>query len=446
MRSQLLDSLITTDALADLFSDASVLQAMLDFEVALAHAQAQEGMIPAAAAAAIQEAAVAAEFDADAIARAARESATPSIPFVAALSERVRRIDLAAADAVHRGATSQDVSDSALVLLLTRARTIVAEDHTRLSSALVRLSDEHAHTIMLGRTLLQPAAPITFGLKAAGWFAAAERAWGRLRHAWDEACVLQFGGAAGTRAALGEHAPAVARRLAIRLHVPLVPPWHTDRDRLGAFVAACGLYTAALGKIARDTALLMQAEVGEIAEAGGDSSTMPQKRNPAGSVLAVAAATRAPGLVAAFLGGMLQEHERAAGGSQAEPATVVAIVQGAGAAAAAMARVFEGLTVRPDRMRTNLDATRGAALAERAVLLLATRLGKRQARAHVSDALARMTRDPRTLTELLGDIPDVRRVVSDTELFDLGRPEQYLGDAEAIRGELLGRRSGASLG
>jgi 3-carboxy-cis,cis-muconate cycloisomerase len=422
-----------------------VLQAMLDFEAALAHAGAAAGVIAESAAAAIERAAVAAGFDADAIARAARESGTPSIALVRALGDRVRRIDASSADAVHRGATSQDVSDSALVLLLARAQPILARDHARLAAALVRLSDAHAGSVMLGRTLLQPATPITFGLKAAGWYAAADRAWMRLRRAFEVACVLQFGGAAGTRAALGEHASRVARALADRLHLPLVPPWHTDRDRLGALVTACGLYTAAIGKMARDIALLMQSEVGEVTEPGGGSSTMPHKRNPAGSVIAVAAATRMPGLVAAFLGGMMQEHERAAGGSQAEPATVAAIVQGTGAAVASMAAVMEGLTVHPARMRANVEATRGAALAERALLLVSARLGKQDAQKHVADALARMDRDRRSLPDLLGDIPEVRRVVSAEELRDLGRPERYLGDAETIRLELLGRAVGLSL-
>jgi 3-carboxy-cis,cis-muconate cycloisomerase len=445
MSSRLLDSLVTTDALAGVFSDAAVLEAMLRFEAALARAQAECGMIPAAAAAAIEQAAAAADLDAEAIARAARASATPSIAMVAALADRARRIDPAAGDLVHRGATSQDVSDTALVLLLLRAQPILAHDHARLADALVRLSDEHAGTVMLGRTLLQPATPITFGLKAAGWYAAIDRSWSRVRRAFEVACVLQFGGAAGTRAALGGRATDVARALASRLHLPLVPPWHTDRDRLGALVTACALYTAAVGKAARDIALLMQAEVGEVSERGGGSSTMPNKHNPSSSIAAIAAATRMPGLAAAFLGGMIQEHERAAGGSQAEPATLAAIVQGTGAAVAALAGAVEGLSVDVDRMRANLDATRGGALAEHAVMLLSTRLGKREAQAHVARALERAHRERRRLADSLADVPAVRSVLSDDELRDLGRPESYLGDAEAIRSELLGRTAAAAL-
>ena len=189
---------------------------------------------------------------------------------------------------------------------------------------------------MLGRTLLQPAPPITFGLKVAGWVAALVRGWRRVDSSVDAAAVLQFGGASGTLAALGDRGPAVSRALAddLGLRNPEAP-WHTDRDRLAALVSACGVYTATLGKIARDISLLMQDEVGEVAERGGGSSTMPHKRNPAGCAVVLAASTRLPGLVAAFLTGMVQEHERGVGGWHAEWPTLAATVQTTGSALAA---------------------------------------------------------------------------------------------------------------
>ena len=439
MTARLIDALATTDALADVFSDTAVLQAMLDFEAALARAAADAGAIPAQAAAVIGEAARAADFDAAAIARAARASGTAAIPLVQALTERVRAVDAGSASFVHWAATSQDVTDSALLLLLRRARTLVAADHRRLATRLRELSAAHAATVMLGRTLLQPAPPITFGLKVAQWYAAAERAWARLEIAEDEAMVVQFGGATGTRAAAGAFGEEVGRRLAEALGLRPSPPWHTDRDRLGAVVAACGLYTAALGKIARDIALLMQAEIAEVAGPGGGSSSMPHKRNPSGCAIAIAAATRTPGLVAAFFGGMIQEHERSAGAGHAEWPTVADVVQTTGAAAAAMASVAEELTVDTARMRANLDATRGVVFAERAVSLLTRVLGKEEARRHVMRAVQRTRETGDAFPQTLASMPEVAGALPASDLEGISSPDAYLGDAEALRMQLLGQ-------
>jgi 3-carboxy-cis,cis-muconate cycloisomerase len=433
----LIDPLGTTDPLTEVFSDRSILQAMLDVEVALARGAAAAGAMPPEAAGAIAAAARAEDFDITAIARAARTSATPVIPLVAALTERVRTAAPRWARFVHYGVTSQDISDSALLVVLRRALALVAADHGRLAGRLRALSDAHAGAVMLGRTLLQPATPITFGLKTAGWYAAASRAWRRVAYARDDALVLQLGGASGTRAAFGPHAAAIASATARELGLAPAPPWHTDRDRLGALMAACGLYTAALGKVARDVTLLMQAEVAELTGAGGGSSTMPHKRNPAGAVVTLAAATRVPGLVAAFLTGMVQEHERAAGGSQAEWPTVAAIVQATGAAGAAMADTLDALVVDAARMRANLDATRGAVLAERAVMWLLPTLGRDAAQTLVAAALERSRQSGRTFAVCLGELPEAAAVLTAEELRDLDRPEAYLGEAERLRKELL---------
>ena len=355
MSARLLASLGTTEEFADLFSDSSVLEALLAFESALARAQACLGLIPQSAAAAISRAAVADGFDAAAIAREARQSATIALPLVNALAARVREIDEPSARFVHWGATSQDAIDTAIVLLLGRAQGILARDHARLAQSLRALSERHAGTVMLARTLLQPAPPITFGLKAAGWYGAVERSWKRLHGAFGEALLLQFGGVAGTLAAYGADGVALAGQVAKELRLPVSgAPWHTHRDRLAALAAHCGIYTGALGKIARDIALLMQQEVAEAAEPGGGSSAMPNKRNPSGCAIALAAANRTPGLVAAFLAGMVQEHERAVGGWQAEWQTLAGLVEATGSALAAVAGAIEGLTVYPDRMLANL--------------------------------------------------------------------------------------------
>ena len=431
----LLDCLATTDALASIFSDESVLTAMLEFESALARGGATAGLIPASAAHVISEVALRGGFNADAIASAARGPATPTIPLVQALRERVQTIDRESAAFVHSGATSQDVTDTALILLVKQARLPVAGDHARLDAALRGLSERHAATVMLGRTLLQPATPITFGLKVAGWTSAIASSWRRLNEAWTRAQVIQFGGAAGTLAALGEKGRRVVEETARELDLRAVPPWHTNRDRLGVLISACGLHVAALGKAARDIALLMQAEVGEAAERGGGSSSMPHKQNPSGCAIVLAAAARMPSLVAAYLTAMSQEHERSVGGSQAEWPIVASAIQATGAAVHAFTHVIEGLTVDTDRMRRNLEATGGTIYAERAAIRLAPSIGREQALRAVTDALAESRQEGVAFIQALRS--KVGSSVSAELLENVDRPEEYLGSAEALRIQLL---------
>jgi 3-carboxy-cis,cis-muconate cycloisomerase len=438
MSLRLLESLVTTEPLAEVFSDDAVIAAMLRFETALAQAESRIGVIPASAAAAIAAAAVPGSFDAAAMARAARTTGTIAIPLVDALITRVRAAEPAASAFVHCGATSQDVTDTALVLCLVRARAIVKADHQRLVASLRRLSDQHAATVMLGRTLLQPAPPITFGLKSAGWFAAISRAGARMLSDFDTAAVLQFGGASGTLAALGSHGLIVAAELARELELSDPgAPWHGQRDRLAALVASCGIYTGILAKIARDVALLMQHEVGEAAEPGGRSSTMPHKRNPAGCAVALAAATRLPALVAAFLAGMPQEHERGVGGWHAEAATVAEAVQATGAALAAVAGIAEALSVDPDRMKANIAATGGVVFAERAVMMLAPKLGREAAQRIVAKAIDAARSGGRQFAEALAADRQAAEAIGPTELSTLDSPEAYLGVAEELRRRLL---------
>ena len=292
---------------------------------------------------------------------------------------------------------------------------------------------------MLGRTLLQPAPPITFGLKAAGWVAALGRGWRRVDTAVDEAAVLQFGGASGTLAALGDRGLTVSRTLAddLGLRHPEAP-WHTHRDRLAAVVSACGIYTATLGKIARDLSLLMQDEVGEVAERGGGSSTMPHKRNPAACAVALAASARLPGLVAAFLTGMVQEHERGVGGWHAEWPTLAAAVQTTGAALAALADAAGELSVHPDRMRANITKTNGAIFAERVMMLIVPSVGKESALGLVNEALAQGRDTGKSFREALMAMPDVARLIPADVLATIDVPEDYLGAAEILRKQLLG--------
>lgn len=436
MSSHLIDSLATTTELADVFSDRSLLQAMLDFEIGLAQAEAAVGLIPRDAAAAIASSTIDG-LDAVEIGRSARSTGTVSIGFVTALATQVRSRDPKSADFVHFGATSQDVSDTAMALTLRRAVAILAAEHARLDGALRQLSDAHARTIMLGRTLLQPAPPITFGLKVAGWVAALSRGWQRVDAAAADAIALQFGGAAGTLAALGDRGPQVAPLLARHLGLPEAVPWHTQRDRLAAFVCASGVYVATLGKVARDVSLLMQHEVAEVAEPGGGSSTMPHKRNPAASAIVLAAANRTPGLVAAFLAGMVQEHERSTGGWHAEWPTVAHIVQATGSALAALADAASDLSVDVEQMRANIDRTSGTIFAERAMALLLAPLGKKKAEGFIAEALAQARKGSMTFGAALSAIPEVVRAIDSDVLRRIDVPEDYLGAAELFRTQLL---------
>ncbi len=439
---RLIESLATTEPLADLFSDESVLEAMLGFEVGLARAQGRLGVIPQAAAQAIHAAARPEAFVSRELAREMLRAGTPGIPLVKALTERVRALDPAAAGFVHWGATSQDLTDTALALLLKRAQPLLAADHSRLDVALRRLADQHRDTVMLGRTLLQPAPPITFGLKAAGWMAAIRRGWARLTEVFTDVLIVQFGGSSGTLAALGEQGIDVGRALAEELGLGYPDaPWHTQRDRLAALVSACGIQTGSLGKMARDIALLTQGEVGEAAEPGGagrgGSSTMPHKRNPIACAVTLAAAYRVPGLVASFLSAMVQEHERAVGGVQAELPTVAAVVQATGLAVASMAEAAETLAVDGARMRANIAATHGTIFAERAMMILGATLGRDVAHKILVEAAEKSIAEQRRLADVLGEMPEVSRHLAKDALRDLDSPEAYLGVAEAFRRRLI---------
>ena len=439
---RLIESSITTPKIAELFSDRSILEAMLAFEIGLARAEASLGVIPLPAARVIEKAASPQLYEANALAADSLRSATVSIPFVKALTEQVKQIDPAAAGFVHWGATSQDVADTAIILVLQKSRDILEADLTRVDRALSQLSERHAGTVMLGRTLLQAALPTTFGLKVAGWLGAIRRNHARLDAAFEESVILQFGGAAGTLASLGDQGVAVGKALAAELGVGYADaPWHTHRDRLAALMCALGVMAGSLGKMARDISLLSQNEIAEAAEptaeGRGGSSAMPHKQNPVGCTLALSAAYRVPGLVSTFLSSMVQEHERAIGGWQSEWATISAIVQATSLAATSMAEVAEGLTINAARMRENIDASHGTIFAERATILLAKNLSREAARKIVEQAVKESAGSNRDFVTVLGEMPEVRKVLDPPTLNDLRVPENYLGAAEEFRRTLL---------
>jgi 3-carboxy-cis,cis-muconate cycloisomerase len=366
----LFDAVLARGAAREAVADEPWLQAMLDVEAALARACADVGLIPAAHADAITAACRAELFDVAVIGAEAANVGNPAEPLVRALRARLGG---AAADDVHRGATSQDVVDSAAMLVARRALVAVLDDLHGAAEAAARLAIDHRDTLMIGRTLLQRAVPTTFGLKAAGWLVALDESIERLR---DVRLAAQLGGAAGNLAALGDAGLAVLGRFAreLGLDEPVIP-WHTDRTRVGELAGALGESCGAMAKVAGDVILLAQTEVGEVregVEGRGGSSAMAHKRNPVAAISARAAARQAPGLVATLLASMEHEHERAAGAWHAEWPALGALLVSTGSAAAWLRDCLENLEVDVERMRENAgdpDAAVGPAaeLVERAL-------------------------------------------------------------------------------
>jgi 3-carboxy-cis,cis-muconate cycloisomerase len=363
-------------------TDLAWLQAMLDVEAALARAQAAAGVIAAEHAEAIAAACRAERYDVDALGAQAAEVGNPAAPLVRALRAEVG--DPAAAD-VHRGATSQDIVDSATMLVARGALEALLDDLRGAAEAAARLAGEHRATVMAGRTLLQQAVPISFGLKAAGWLVGLDEAAQRLDAVRRTRLAAQLGGAAGTLSAQGDAGIDVLSRFARELELAEpVLPWHTTRTRIAELATALGEASGTMAKIAGDVVLLAQTEVGEVREGGGDrggSSAMPHKHNPVAAISALAGARQAPGLVANLLAAMEHEHERAAGAWHAEWGPLRELLRATGSAAAWLRDCLEHLEVDPERMRANLDE---AMLAER----VAGAIGGADAGDRVREALA----------------------------------------------------------
>ncbi|HGN2376892.1 lyase family protein, partial [Pseudomonas aeruginosa] len=268
--NQLFDAYFMAAPMRAVFSDRGRLQGMLDFEAALARAEARTGVVPATAVAPIEAACRAELYDPLALAEAVATAGNSAIPLVKALGRQVAAGDAEAERYVHLGATSQDAMDSGLVLQLRRALALLEQDLQRLAEVLADQAERHADTPLAGRTWLQHATPVTLGMKLAGLLGALTRHRQRLRELRPRLLVLQFGGASGTLAALGEQALPVAAALAEELGLALPEqPWHTQRDRLVEFASVLGLVAGSLGKFGRDVSLLMQTEAGEVFEPAG---------------------------------------------------------------------------------------------------------------------------------------------------------------------------------
>ncbi|RZZ89741.1 3-carboxy-cis,cis-muconate cycloisomerase [Pseudoxanthomonas winnipegensis] len=432
MTSRLLAPLFGDPDIDALFDDRARLQGMLDFEAALARAEARCGVIPDSAVGPIAEACRAEAFDLDALGAATALAGNPAIPLVKALTAKVKARDEDAARWVHWGATSQDVIDTGTVLQLRQALDTLTPKLERLCAILRTLAQAERDTGLPGRTLLQQAVPVTFGLKAAGWLDALQRAQRRLRALRADALALQFGGAAGTLASLEDRGLEVAEALARELELPLPAlPWHTARDRIVEVGTAFALLAGALGKIATDIVLLMQSEVGEAFEPSGagkgGSSAMPHKRNPVGCVAAIAAATRVPALVSTLLAAMSQPHERAPGQWHAEWETLPELIRLTAGSLAQMTVVLDGLQLDRARMAAHLDSFGGLLYAEAVSVALAATLGKSAAHALVEAAAKRAVGEQRHLREVLAEDAQVSAVLDAARLDALFAADSWRG-------------------
>ncbi|MBT2748857.1 MULTISPECIES: 3-carboxy-cis,cis-muconate cycloisomerase [unclassified Lysobacter] len=438
----LFDPLFGEAAMGALFDDRARVQAMLDFEAALARAQAHAGLFAPAIAERIGSVCDVARFDLDALAVAAAADGNPAIGLVKALTAQVALIDARAAAEVHRGATSQDAIDTGTVLQARAGLDLIEARIEDLIAVLAALAREHRRSVMPGRTWLQQAVPISFGLKAACWLDAVVYARRALRELRPRVLALQFGGAAGSLSALGADGVRVGERLALELELNVpAAPWHGQRGRIVELGAWLAMLIGGLGKIARDIALLMQNEIAEVSEPAapgrGGSSAMPNKRNPVACAVAIAAATRAPGLVSTLFAAMPQEHERGLGGWPAEWETLPELFRLAGGSLTQLQSALAGLRVDTAAMRAHCLDGLGLIQAEAVAVALAARFGREGAQARVRAACDAASRQSRHLREVLADDREIVDGLGRVALDALFEPECALGANDALIDRVL---------
>ncbi|MGB1881414.1 MAG: 3-carboxy-cis,cis-muconate cycloisomerase [Gammaproteobacteria bacterium] len=440
MSSSLLSEYLGAPKLANCFAAMALLENMLAFEVALARAQAELGLIPESAAAAIAAAARATEFDLEALRKQTAESSNPAIPLVRALTANVTAVDAAAGHCVHLGSTSQDVMDSALMLSCRAALQLLDGDLVRLESELSALASGHRGTLMPARTLSQQAGPTTLGVKAAGWLQGLVNGHTRLRQL-HTALPLQFSGATGTLAAYGDRGAELTAAVAAMLGLRAVPPWQTERSAIREMAAMLAGLAATAGKIATDLLLMMQTEVGELREAPapgrGGSSALPHKRNPVASMAVSANARRAPGLLAMVFAAFDQTHERAAGAWHAEFMALTELFEVTGGALLGLQRALRGLEIDQGRMLQNLAFSRGVIMSEAVTAALRPTIGQSAAQGLVKRAVADAAADDIPLSEALVAMSEIAALTDRAALDRALNPASYLGMADHIIDEAL---------
>ncbi len=430
-----------TPAMRAVFSDEALARRYVEVEVALARAEAKVGVIPADAAEAIARRATGLELD---LAQLKAETDVVGYPIIGVVHQMAKAVG-EAGGYVHWGATTQDIMDTATVLQIRDALALVEADLESLDRTLAGLAVKHRDTVMAGRTHLQHALPVTFGFKAAVWLSMIRRHRQRLEQLKPRVLVVQFSGAAGTLASLGDHGLAVQAALAEELG--LAQPditWHVARDGIAEAGAVLGLVTGSLAKIAVDVMLMMQTEIGEVFEpfvkGRGASSTMPQKRNPISCEMIVALAKTVRAQVGLLLDAMASDHERATGPWHLEwIALPEAFVASAGALHQARF-MLEGLIVEPATMRRNLDITGGLIVAEAVMMALAPHTGRGEAHDLVYAACRAALGKGTPLIDQLRLMPEVTKHFDEAGLRTLVDPAGYLGTSREMVDRMLAQR------
>ena len=442
VNSKLFGEMFGTDEMRTLFSDDTLVQYYLDVEVALAKCQGELGVIPQIAAVAIADAADLGRIDWARMSERTQIVGYPILPLVEQMSEWAENN---AGQYCHWGATTQDIMDTADVLQIRAALNMVEEELQRIGEALAKLAEDHKETPMAGRTHLQHALPISFGYKCATWLSAMDRHLKRLNELRPRVEVVEFSGAAGTLASLGDQGLPTQHALAkeLDLGIPDIT-WHSIRDGFAEATGLLALITGTIGKIGYDIMLMMQTETGEVLEpfisGRGASSTMPQKRNPISSEMMLASAKLVREQHSAMLDAMVLDHERATGQWHVEwQALPTAFIVTSGGLRAAR-ETLEGLEIYPDKMAKVLDVTGGLVVAEAVMMGLAPHLGRQAAHDIVYDCCRQSFASELSFVDLLENEPAIAKVLSREELQYLAAPKNYLGSAAEMTTNLLTAR------
>lgn len=449
--SQLYASLFYQKDVTDIFSDSSLIAYMIQVEVALAQAQAQVGVIPQNAANTIAQVGEQAleKFDFSALAVATGLAGNIAIPFVKQLTAIVKDTDEDASRYVHWGATSQDILDTACILQCRDALNIVEAQIQQCYATALQQAKQYRHQVMIGRTWLQQALPITLGYKLARWASAFKRDLDRIQAMKSRVLTAQLGGAVGSLASLQDQGSLVVSAFAKQLNLTVpTSTWHGERDRIVEIASVLGMIVGNTGKMARDWSLMMQTEIAELfeptAKGRGGSSTMPHKRNPVAAASVLAAANRVPALMSSIYQSMVQEHERSLGAWHAEWLAVPEIFQLCAGALSRTGEVLQGFEVNAKHMQQNLECTNGLIMAEAVMMALAPKIGRLNAHHLVEAACKTAVAQNQHLFDVVSQLDEVKRQFSQQEIRDIFKPENYLGNIQQQIDAVLQEAQGES--
>jgi 3-carboxy-cis,cis-muconate cycloisomerase len=438
------EKIFYSEKINGVLSDEALIGSMLRFEAAVALSQARSGIIPSGAAQAIERNCTPEKLNFSKLAQEARLGGNVVIPLVKQLTKLVGEDDREAANYVHFGVTSQDVIDSSYMICLKEATIRLERDLQLLVNQLADLTRKHRGTIMAGRTFLQQARPITFGLKTAGWLDALLRSRKSIREELGEAFTLQLGGAVGTLSSMQDHGIRVAEALGEMLGLAVPDkPWHSQRDRLVSLASCYGILTGNLGKMAKDISLLSQTEIAEVmepvSEGKGGSSAMPHKVNPAGCICILANSARVPSLLSTLHVALVGDHERATGLWHAEWQTITDLVQLTGGALARAVEITDGLVVDGKQMLNNLELTRGLIYAENVAIALAPLMDRAQAHLLIEQCCLEARRNSLHLKDVCLNHPMIRKLLEPSEIEVCFDPTHSLGVSKEFIDRVLER-------